>query len=206
MTHRCTLRHLRINHLNPGIITILQGGDAGVGQLLIALGDMVSNRKAGREFMTLTEDEQPIAPFVYNEAPGNYVASVTEKGKLLLFSIAWFVRWPRVLNWRTNGSMLLAGLIPIDVAFATYPSPAEISAMAAGLGVTCMLRGGWKLGSLGGLILAAIAQVGLADEEGEESESQLFAVCEYVRMAALTVFLECNLPQAGAAPDRRRLH
>lgn len=55
---------------------------------LSRIGDMVSNRKAGREFMTLDEDEAPIAPSTYEESAGNYVASLSEKGKLLLFSIA----------------------------------------------------------------------------------------------------------------------
>ncbi len=55
---------------------------------LSKISDMVSNRKAGRDFMTLDENETPIAPRAYEESPGNYVASLSEKGKLLLFSIA----------------------------------------------------------------------------------------------------------------------
>lgn len=70
----------------PGTPVIV-ASNGGYG-FLAKIGDMVSNRKAGREFMTLTEDETPIAPFVYADSPGNYVASLTEKGKLLLFSIA----------------------------------------------------------------------------------------------------------------------
>jgi topoisomerase-4 subunit A len=54
---------------------------------LSKIGDMVSNRKAGREFMTLDENETPLAPRTYEESAGNYVASLSEKGKLLLFSI-----------------------------------------------------------------------------------------------------------------------
>lgn len=60
--------------------------------------------------------------------------------------------------------------------------------------------------------LASIAQVGIEeeDEQGEESESQLFAVCEYVRMAALTVYLECHMPEADSASGNpagsRKLH
>ncbi len=59
------------------------------------IGDMVSNRKAGREFMTLNADETPIKPFEYVESPGNYVAAVSEKGKLLLFPIAELKYQPR---------------------------------------------------------------------------------------------------------------
>ncbi len=58
--------------------------------------------------------------------------------------------------------------------------------------------------------LAAIAQVGLEGVDDEESESHFFAICEYVRMAALNIFLECNeAPAAGAAPGpsgKQRLH
>ena len=73
---------------------VLVASTGGYG-FLSKIGDMVSNRKAGREFMTLTETETPIAPFVYEDAPGNYVASLTEKSKLLLFSIAELKYQPR---------------------------------------------------------------------------------------------------------------
>jgi topoisomerase-4 subunit A len=67
--------------------TVLVATTGGYG-FLSRISDMVSNRKAGREFMTMGEDETPIAPVVYEESAGNYVASLTQKGKLLLFSIA----------------------------------------------------------------------------------------------------------------------
>ena len=59
---------------------------AGYG-FLSTIGDMVSNRKAGREFMTVDEGHTPIAPFVYEDAVGNYVAALSENGRLLLFAI-----------------------------------------------------------------------------------------------------------------------
>jgi len=49
------------------------------------LSDMMSNRKAGREFMTLDEGESPLAPVAYEEAPGNLVAAISEHGRLLVF-------------------------------------------------------------------------------------------------------------------------
>jgi len=52
------------------------------------LADMVSNRRAGREFMTLEETETPVPPVVFAETPGSYVASVSEGGKLLLVQLA----------------------------------------------------------------------------------------------------------------------
>lgn len=62
---------------------------------LSKIGEMVSNRKAGREFMTLEEGETPIAPFVYEESAGNFVAALSERGRLLLFPIAELKYQPR---------------------------------------------------------------------------------------------------------------
>jgi topoisomerase-4 subunit A len=62
---------------------------------LSKIAEMVSNRKAGREFMALDEGETPIAPFVYRESPGNYVAALSEQGRLLLFAIAELKYQPR---------------------------------------------------------------------------------------------------------------
>lgn len=56
--------------------------------------------------------------------------------------------------------------------------------------------------------LAAIAQVS-ADEEGlEEGEQDFFAVCEYVRVAAMSIFVECNAANLETAPPpgSPRLH
>ncbi|MCW5626916.1 MAG: DNA topoisomerase IV subunit A, partial [Burkholderiales bacterium] len=52
------------------------------------LADMMSNRRAGREFMTLEADETPVEPVPFPELPGTYVASVSEGGKLLLVQLA----------------------------------------------------------------------------------------------------------------------
>jgi topoisomerase-4 subunit A len=59
---------------------------AGYG-FLSSVGDMISNRKAGREFMTVDEGGTPLLPFIYQEAKGNYVAALSENGRLLLFAI-----------------------------------------------------------------------------------------------------------------------
>ncbi|MEX0958532.1 MAG: DNA topoisomerase IV subunit A [Burkholderiales bacterium] len=55
---------------------------------LSKIGDMVSNRRAGREFMSVDAGETPVAPFMYEESPGNYVAALSGNGRLLLFPIA----------------------------------------------------------------------------------------------------------------------
>jgi topoisomerase-4 subunit A len=49
------------------------------------LADMTSNRRAGREFMTVDGSETPIAPVIYDEAPDNLVVGVSAEGRLLAF-------------------------------------------------------------------------------------------------------------------------
>jgi topoisomerase-4 subunit A len=65
---------------------VLVATTAGYG-FLSSVGDMISNRKAGREFMTVDEGRTPLPPFIYEEAKGNYVAALSENGRLLLFAI-----------------------------------------------------------------------------------------------------------------------
>ncbi|MEO8040513.1 MAG: DNA topoisomerase IV subunit A [Betaproteobacteria bacterium] len=59
------------------------------------LADMVSNRRAGREFMTLEGDELPVPPCMFADAPGTYVASVSGGGRLLLVQMAELKYQPR---------------------------------------------------------------------------------------------------------------
>lgn len=49
------------------------------------LGDMVSNRRAGREFMSVREGDEPITPWIYDEAAGNHVVAVSGNGRMLAF-------------------------------------------------------------------------------------------------------------------------
>jgi topoisomerase-4 subunit A len=63
---------------------VLVASTGGYG-FLTKIADMASTRKAGREFMSIDEGEMPIEPFTYEEAPGNYVAAVSEQGRMLLF-------------------------------------------------------------------------------------------------------------------------
>jgi len=55
---------------------------------LTKISDMLSNRRAGREFMSIEESELPIQPFTYEESPTNVVAAVSEQGRMLLFQIS----------------------------------------------------------------------------------------------------------------------
>ncbi len=52
------------------------------------LGDMTSNRRAGREFMSLEAGETPVAPFPFEEAAGNQVVALAEQGRMLVFDAA----------------------------------------------------------------------------------------------------------------------
>ena len=54
---------------------------------LSKIADMISNRRAGREFMTIEEGETPVPPFMYEDAAGNYVAAISEQGRMLLFQV-----------------------------------------------------------------------------------------------------------------------
>ena len=65
---------------------VLVAATAGYG-FLSSVGDMISNRKAGREFMTVDEGHIPLPPFIYEDTKGNYVAALSENGRLLLFAI-----------------------------------------------------------------------------------------------------------------------
>jgi len=64
--------------------TILVASTGGYG-FFSKLADMISNRRAGREFMTLEESETPIAPVIYEEAPDNLVVAVSAEGRMLAF-------------------------------------------------------------------------------------------------------------------------
>jgi topoisomerase-4 subunit A len=66
---------------------VLVASSGGYG-FLTRIADMMSNRKAGREFMSIEPTETPIQPFMYEDAPGNYVAAASEQGRMLLFQLA----------------------------------------------------------------------------------------------------------------------
>ena len=66
---------------------VLVASSGGYG-FLCTIGDMVSNRRAGREFMSVEAGETPLAPCAYDEAPGNHVVALSGEGRLLAFDIA----------------------------------------------------------------------------------------------------------------------
>jgi topoisomerase-4 subunit A len=79
---------------------------------LSTVGDMISNRKAGREFMSVDEGHAPIAPYAYEDAKGNFVATLSENGRLLLFAIEEVKYQPK------GRGTILMGLDEEDKLFA----------------------------------------------------------------------------------------
>ena len=66
---------------------VLVASSGGYG-FLCSMGDMVSNRRAGREFMSVEAQETPLAPFIYEDEPGNHVVALAGAGRLLAFDIS----------------------------------------------------------------------------------------------------------------------
>ncbi len=51
------------------------------------LGDLLSNRRAGREFMSVKEGETPVAPFAFEVGRGNVLVAVSSGGKMIAFDL-----------------------------------------------------------------------------------------------------------------------
>jgi topoisomerase-4 subunit A len=60
--------------------------DAGYG-FIAKLSDMVSKNKAGKALLTLPKEAQVIPPQPINQASTDYLASVTNEGRLLVFPV-----------------------------------------------------------------------------------------------------------------------
>ncbi len=67
--------------------SVIVASNAGYG-FLTKLSDMMSSRRAGREFLSVEDDERPLQPMAYREAADNYVVAVSEQGRMLLFQTA----------------------------------------------------------------------------------------------------------------------
>ena len=68
-------------------VSVMVASTGGYG-FIAKIGDMVSNRRAGREFMSVEEDETTIQPFMFEPAERSYVAAASQEGRLLLFPLA----------------------------------------------------------------------------------------------------------------------
>jgi len=65
---------------------VLVAGSGGYG-FISRLSDMMSNRRAGREFMSLRESDVPVAPVLFAESASNQVVAVSAQGKMLVFGL-----------------------------------------------------------------------------------------------------------------------
>jgi hypothetical protein len=72
----------------------------------------------------------------------------------MVASVAWFDNWPRTLNWRTQSSVILASVLPIDARGRSLPSAIFISAGLLAVGTVCILKGSRRTQLLGALLLA----------------------------------------------------
>ena len=55
----------------------------------------------------------------------------------ILASVAWFVDWPRRLNWQTQASVILACVIPLEAGDRSIPGGAPISPRVFSPSVRC---------------------------------------------------------------------
>ena len=74
----------------------------------------------------------------------------------LMASVAWFVGWPRKVDWRSQGSMLLAATLNLDLEGRTCPNAAYLAAAFFAAGAALILKGRGKA-ALGGAPLLALA-------------------------------------------------
>lgn len=119
----------------------------------------------------------------------------------ILGSVAWFVSWPRTLTWQSQGAVLLAALLPLDVAFRSYPSAPQVAAGLLAMGTVLLLKGGARGRVLGAAVLAlaflayevSIFYVGLLCLIALGFDRRRFgpAVGWCVGFAATLVLLEC---------------
>jgi topoisomerase-4 subunit A len=66
---------------------VLVASSAGYG-FASRIADMVSNRKAGRDFMTIAPGETPIAPVMYEASQARFIAALSALGRMLVFDAA----------------------------------------------------------------------------------------------------------------------
>jgi topoisomerase-4 subunit A len=65
---------------------VLVAGSGGYG-FVSRLSDMMSNRRAGRDFMSVREGDSPVPPVTFAENPANGVVAVSAGGKMLMFAL-----------------------------------------------------------------------------------------------------------------------
>lgn len=73
---------------------------------------------------------------------------------VLMASIAWIIGWPNELSWRTNSTMILSALFPLEANLRTLPAATYMGSMLTGAGVACWIRGGPAMRYVGSAVLA----------------------------------------------------
>ena len=103
---------------------LLVASSGGYG-FLTRIGDMVSTRRAGREFMALESGEFPLAPVLFEEASGNRVFAAAAEGRLLVFDATEMRQVAR------GRGVIIMGLEPGE----------ELTAVAVHSGRSIIIRG-----------------------------------------------------------------
>jgi topoisomerase-4 subunit A len=107
---------------------VLVASSGGYG-FLCTIADMVSNRRAGREFMSIEAGETPVAPFDYEEAHGNHVVALAGEGRLLAFDIAEMRIMSKgrgvIVMGLEEGEKLIAAAVTPLTSLAVSSSPAK---------------------------------------------------------------------------------
>ncbi len=68
------------------------------------LSDMISSRRAGKEFLSVEDGDVPLQPTPFEDSPKNYVATLSEQGRLLLF------QYPELKQMSRGRGVILMGL------------------------------------------------------------------------------------------------
>ena len=105
---------------------VLVASSGGYG-FLCSIGDMVSNRRAGREFMSVEAGETPVVPCAYEEAAGNHVLALAGEGRLLAFDIS------EMRAMSKGRGVILMGLEPGEKLIAAAVTPLS-SVTVTGIG------------------------------------------------------------------------
>lgn len=72
----------------------------------------------------------------------------------LVACTGWMIGWPRKLTWETNLTMVLAAVLPLDLAFRSWPSATYFAGALCGVGTAFWLRGNGRLMYIGSAIFA----------------------------------------------------
>ncbi len=84
---------------------LLVASDAGYG-FVATVGDLASNKKAGKAFLTLPRGAEVVAPLAVSGAEGQWVAVASNEGRLLLFPL---IELPKLVKGKGNKMISIPG-------------------------------------------------------------------------------------------------